>query len=235
VWWLKDLFGYQDAVRRAEKVAAREGVWGDGKDAWIRRRVCAVVMFSPVELKQIRDFLQRQDRGRAREVSGCRRRFVAPDPPMPPPPHRTAQRHPDIRDEVRIGLGGNRGHLRRTLAGMGRRLVAVTGSGNTGEREMSEQAAPEYEVKTFADFEKIPDDRLEDCLQEFCAWVTITRYTKRLLMRADEVLNGENRVISNVIGTESFVWIDDGLKTATLSFNVAPDSQLPATYKGDNK
>jgi hypothetical protein len=41
VWWLKDLFGYQDAVRRAEKIAERERVFG-AKAKWIRRQRCAV-------------------------------------------------------------------------------------------------------------------------------------------------------------------------------------------------
>lgn len=51
VWWLKDLFGYRDAVRREDDAAAREKVFG-AKAKWIRKCVCVVPMFSQLPLDQ---------------------------------------------------------------------------------------------------------------------------------------------------------------------------------------
>ena len=54
--------------------------------------------------------------------------------------------------------------------------------------------ANEYEIITVADFAKVPDDRLKDCLQEFAACVLETRRLNRF-----------------ALGLDSFTWIDDGI------------------------
>ena len=41
VWWLKDLFGYRDAVRREDEIAAREKVFGAKAD-FVRRQKCVL-------------------------------------------------------------------------------------------------------------------------------------------------------------------------------------------------
>jgi hypothetical protein len=41
LWWLKDLFGYQDAARREKEAAARERAFGAKAD-WVRKQRCAL-------------------------------------------------------------------------------------------------------------------------------------------------------------------------------------------------
>jgi hypothetical protein len=56
VWWLKDLFGYRDGVRREVEREARENVFGEKAD-WIRAQpcMCCAVGFSrPSEAAHVR-------------------------------------------------------------------------------------------------------------------------------------------------------------------------------------
>lgn len=55
----------------------------------------------------------------------------------------------------------------------------------------------EYEIKTIADFEKVPDDRLCDCLKEFASCLIGFRASRNEDIR---------------LGLDSFVWIDDGIE-----------------------
>lgn len=55
----------------------------------------------------------------------------------------------------------------------------------------------EYEITTVADFAKVPDDRIEDCLREFAGLVISHRIN---LQRPD----------FNLL-LDSWTWIDDGI------------------------
>lgn len=57
--------------------------------------------------------------------------------------------------------------------------------------------APEYEINTIADFARVPDDRLAQCLREFCTFALRAR-------RNIKLKDIEARL-------ESFTWIDDGI------------------------
>jgi hypothetical protein len=56
--------------------------------------------------------------------------------------------------------------------------------------------ATEYEIKTIADFEQVPDDRICDCIQEFVICLLRTRTARE----------GDIR-----LRLEGFTWIDDGI------------------------
>lgn len=53
----------------------------------------------------------------------------------------------------------------------------------------------EYEITTVEDFQRVPDDRLADCLQEFVLCLLDTRTLQK-----------------QGLGLRSFVWIDDGIR-----------------------
>jgi hypothetical protein len=61
---------------------------------------------------------------------------------------------------------------------------------------------PEYRIITVADFQQVPDDRLEACLLEFVGAMLQVR-----------PLQKEN------LGMESLTWVDDGIP-AIESFNL---------------
>lgn len=55
-------------------------------------------------------------------------------------------------------------------------------------------AAPEYHIATIEDFAKVPDDRLAQCMAEFCAYMMEVR-----------------PLMTCGLAVESFTWIDDGI------------------------
>ena len=62
---------------------------------------------------------------------------------------------------------------------------------------MKKKPPVEYHIATVADFAKVPDDRLHDCLQEFCGLLINHRIN---LQRPDFDLR-----------LESWTWVDDGI------------------------
>ena len=55
-------------------------------------------------------------------------------------------------------------------------------------------ASPEYDIATIEDFTKVPNDRLAQCLAEFCAFMQEVR-----------------PLMAHGLAPESFTWIDDGI------------------------
>ena len=72
---------------------------------------------------------------------------------------------------------------------------------------MSEPA--KYEIRSVNDFLKVPEDRIEDCLQEFHTALEMHRAMKGLV----------DMVAGHDIDTTfpCFTWIDDGERNATLN------------------
>lgn len=65
-----------------------------------------------------------------------------------------------------------------------------------------------YKIETVADFLKVPEDRLDDCLKEFAAWVVIS---KSMIGFSDSCGAG-----LEVIG---FTWVDDGKNDITVNIH----------------
>lgn len=54
-----------------------------------------------------------------------------------------------------------------------------------------------YEIKSVADFIKVPDEKLSECLRDFASWCDFHREMRDLL---DGIEMHE----------ETFIWVDDG-------------------------
>lgn len=67
-----------------------------------------------------------------------------------------------------------------------------------------------YEIRTVADFQKVPDERLDVCLDEFADFVRLSRVTVALFSS-----------LAGVSGGETFHWIDDGERRVTVRLEVA--------------
>jgi hypothetical protein len=75
----------------------------------------------------------------------------------------------------------------------------------------------EYKIATIADFLKVPEEKQEQCLRDFFAWLTLARQAKELEQSlAGGILEG------TTLGLDSFLWIDDGkdgLSAVSVSSN----------------
>lgn len=64
--------------------------------------------------------------------------------------------------------------------------------------------ANEYEIRTAADFAKVPAERIGQCLREFEGWLCLVRSDQTPgLLRTMLGANGK-------LATERFIWVDDG-------------------------
>ena len=69
---------------------------------------------------------------------------------------------------------------------------------------MSSSKCSEYEIRTVADFSKVPEDRLSQCLMEFSGWLRLVREAKEV-----EGLLGTMCGVEAKLGTDKFIWRDD--------------------------
>jgi len=67
----------------------------------------------------------------------------------------------------------------------------------------------EYEIRTLADFEKIPPNKLHSCLDDFRFWLLLIKTTESMPDGVCDALGVEPSKIE--FDRESFVWIDDGI------------------------
>ena len=70
-----------------------------------------------------------------------------------------------------------------------------------------------YEIREIWDFAKVPDDRLDECLREFALFVRLVAVTETLASLVGDV-DGKP---SMRVGSQSFTWIDDGLREVKVS------------------
>lgn len=77
---------------------------------------------------------------------------------------------------------------------------------------MQDPQHPQYTIQTVGDFLKVPEDRLDACLEEF---KTFLEQSRSFLTMADAMadLLGADKSQNAVQG---FVWIDDGEKNVTI-------------------
>ena len=72
---------------------------------------------------------------------------------------------------------------------------------------------PRYEIATLADFVKVPQDRLCDCLAEFAAFVELIGDIEAMLQDASKATR-----INIALKPSVFTWIDDGRYDSTITF-----------------
>jgi hypothetical protein len=78
---------------------------------------------------------------------------------------------------------------------------------------------PTYEIKTVADFLKVPEDRRAACLKEFVDFLDLAGATLEMANSLSDLMKlpkDQNRV-------EAFTWIDDGEQKRTLNLIAVPD------------
>ena len=77
---------------------------------------------------------------------------------------------------------------------------------------MKDQQYPQYTIQTVGDFLKVPEDRLDACLEEF---KTFLEQSRSFMKVADTLadLFGADKSQNAVKG---FTWIDDGEKNVTI-------------------
>lgn len=79
--------------------------------------------------------------------------------------------------------------------------------------------ASEYRIRTVGDFMAVPEDCRDVCLREFAVWLSIGETAKKLLTGIPAKW------------PTTFVWIDDGLHTATVSVEAGKEKILVAHGK----
>ena len=75
------------------------------------------------------------------------------------------------------------------------------------------ESPPTYEIRTVADFLKVPENRLGACLREFRIALRLARATDNLVRRVGEVIHQTDTVRCEM---QLFRWIDDDKRTAHL-------------------
>ncbi len=109
---------------------------------------------------------------------------------------------------------------------------------------------PEYEISTFRDFEKIPEDKLDQCLEDFKLFIKQFIEIKNDIISATELVAGLSPEIADDfdvarwchddITVDKFIWIDDGKHETTKVIKFiergnenADDYFLTVTYDGN--
>ena len=71
----------------------------------------------------------------------------------------------------------------------------------------------QYEIKTIEDFFKIPDNRIDDCLDEFKEFISIV---KPVVSLANTISDATKTQRAEII---KFTWIDDGKRNKKIIIN----------------
>jgi hypothetical protein len=77
-------------------------------------------------------------------------------------------------------------------------------------------SAPHYTIKTVADFLKVPEDRIDECLRDFDSYLHSARRTINLVRLMAEEMGGT--IPDDEIAYPMFIWIDDGEHNALIEF-----------------
>jgi hypothetical protein len=77
---------------------------------------------------------------------------------------------------------------------------------------MQDQQHPQYTIQTVGDFLKVPEDRLDACLEEFKTFLE----QSRSFMEIANALAGIMGADKSQNAVKGFVWIDDGEKNVTI-------------------
>ena len=77
---------------------------------------------------------------------------------------------------------------------------------------MQDQQHPQYTIQTVGDFLKVPEDRLDACLEEFKTFLE----QGRAFMEMANALAGILGADKSQNAVKGFVWIDDGEKNVTI-------------------
>lgn len=72
---------------------------------------------------------------------------------------------------------------------------------------------PEYEIEHVRDFLNVPEDRIDQCLEEFKGFI---EFVRNMMMAND--LRSEALGLENKSECRSYTWIDDGKLDATIRF-----------------
>ncbi len=78
----------------------------------------------------------------------------------------------------------------------------------------------EYEIKEVADFLKVPEDRLDDCIDEFKECLKTTRESRATLKTLADIVDQDADVITKFCG---FIWVDDGKTKQTIEITTEVD------------
>lgn len=77
---------------------------------------------------------------------------------------------------------------------------------------MQDQQHPQYTIQTVGDFLKVPEDRLDACLEEFKTFLEQGRAFMEMANALAGILGADK--LKNAV--KGFVWIDDGEKNVTI-------------------
>lgn len=66
----------------------------------------------------------------------------------------------------------------------------------------------EYEIRTVADFAKLPADKIAACLSDFVEWLDAVRKIAAFPSVVSDMLGCKKGAVS--VNMSSFTWIDDG-------------------------
>ena len=77
---------------------------------------------------------------------------------------------------------------------------------------MQDQQHPQYTIQTVGDFLKVPEDRLDACLEEFKTFLDQSRAFMEMANALAGIMGADK--LKNAV--KGFVWIDDGEKNVTI-------------------
>ena len=77
---------------------------------------------------------------------------------------------------------------------------------------MQDPQHPQYTIQTVGDFLKVPEDRLDACLEEFKTFLDQSRAFLAMADAMAGILGAEK----NQNAVRGFIWIDDGEKNVTI-------------------
>ena len=70
----------------------------------------------------------------------------------------------------------------------------------------------EYKIDNIRDFLKVPMNRLDDCLKEFCGFIAMTRSSLDIIEETGMGTSADMEIVS-------FTWVDDGEMNKTIRVN----------------
>jgi hypothetical protein len=81
-----------------------------------------------------------------------------------------------------------------------------------------------YEIKTIADFDQVPSDRIDECLEDFKSFLVLRNATLGMIREIGIQMKEEGDLdedvdTNNLFQCDTFKWVDDGLKKATITLN----------------
>jgi len=79
----------------------------------------------------------------------------------------------------------------------------------------------EYKLVTIKDiFEKVPADRIKDCMDELSVLLTQAKSMQGLINACGDAVSGEENSVETIC-PETFTWMDDGNGEVVSNFNMS--------------